>query len=105
MKNVCKWKVVKDFVNSHEIFTRRELRIKLNIRSIGDYTESQYINHIKNAGFIKRIERGKYKRIMKIPKSISSTKIANIGYMSKEEKQKILLVLIRKEKLQNINNI
>lgn len=39
-----------------------------------------YINYIRAAGFIERIGRGKYKKIINIPNHITSVKIQKIAY-------------------------
>ena len=92
-----KWNDVKNFVNSHDIFTRKELKKE----SLSDNTVDNYINYIIKAGFIDRIGRGKYKLLIKIPKYISSSIIFVLAY-NEEKRTKLMTSLIRKQKLENI---
>lgn len=101
-KEISKWKLVKNFVNSHEIFTKKEMRDTLKLIKSSNYTESQYVNHMLNAGFVKRIGRGKYQRMIDIPISLSTTKIVQLSYMNRKEREKYILKLVRKQKIKNI---
>ena len=91
---ISKWQLVKDFVNANNIFTTSDIRKKLNT----GYTGSLYILHLMNAGFLKRIERGKYQKIITIPKYITSSYLQKLAY-NDIEKKKIMTILARKEKL------
>jgi len=99
---INKWQLVKDFVNANEFFDKKLMRTTLNIKESSNYTEGQYITHMMNAGFVKRLSRGKFQRIIKIPKEISSTRIYQLSYGSEDSKIYIKK-LIRKQKLDNIN--
>ena len=107
MGKINKWIIVKDFVNQNEVFEKKTMRATLNIKDAeSGYTESLYINHLKNAGFLKRIGRGKYKRLVKIPDSMNSGQILKLSYDYALAK-KYMVTLIRKQKLENIkeNNL
>lgn len=99
-----KWELVKEFVNNNEFFDKKQMRNTLNIKKSSNYTESQYVNHMMNAGFVKRIGRAKYQRIIKIPKNISSTLIYKLSY-DREFSKKYLSKIVRKQKLENIKSI
>jgi len=73
-----KWDIIKDFINSHDAFTKKELREKYNI--ILCSTTEQYILLFMNAGFLIRIGRGSYKRDMFIPDNITSSNIIELSY-------------------------
>jgi len=93
---MTKWQEIKDYVNSHELFTRKEMK-KIGLGTTGD----MYINNLRNAGFVIRIGRGQYKRIIKIPNYISSSLMVDIAY-SEDRRKKFMMTLIRKQKLENI---
>jgi len=97
-----KWQLVKDFVNANEFFDKKLMRFTLNIKESSNYTEGQYVNHMMNAGFVKRIGRGKYERLIKIPENVSSSMIYKLSY-DNEFTKKYMLTLARKQKLKNIN--
>jgi len=65
-----KWEIIKEFVNLHDTFTKKELREKYNIPVCS--TIEQYILLMMNAGFLIRIARGTYKLDMVIPDDITS---------------------------------
>jgi len=96
---MTKWDLIKDYVNSHDIITRKELKIS----NLGGNTVDNYINLLRNTQFLTRIGRGKYKRIIKIPNSLSSSKLSKIAY-NYELRDKLMKSLIRKQKLDDINN-
>jgi hypothetical protein len=97
-----KWQLVKDFVNANEIIDKKIMRSTLNIKDSSNYTEGQYINHMLNAGFVRRISRGKYERLVKIPEKMSSSTIYRLSY-DLEFTKKYMIALLRKQKLNNIN--
>ena len=101
---MSKWELVRDFVNSHEIFTKTDMRKNLNIPNTSNYTESQYISHMLNVGFLKRTGRGSYERICKVPENMSTKQITNL-VTNKEKREKIMTILYRKEKLKNLQSI
>ena len=94
---MSKWDDVKKFVNDNEFFTKAQVRKNMKCGN----TESSYINYMMQAGFINRIGRGKYQRVVKVPESISSSKILTIAYSP--EGKNFVKKLIRKQKLENIN--
>ena len=93
------WLEYKKYANSHEYFTRKELKEN----SLHGNTIDNYINLTAKSGFIKKTGRGQYTRILKIPNFISSSLILKLSY-DKEKREKILITIIRKEKLENIRN-
>lgn len=93
-----KWQDVKNYVNSNENFTRKEMTKFFENFS---HTEDQYILFLKHCGFIERISTAKYKRIVKIPDFVSSSLASELSY-NKEKREKVMLKLIRKQKLENI---
>ena len=103
---MTKWELVRNFVNTHDIFTKTDMRKNLNIRSTSNYTESQYVSHMLKVGFLKRSGRGSYERVCKIPENMSTNQIINL-VSNKEKREKLMTILFRKEKLkalQLINN-
>jgi len=89
------WRDIKDFVNSHEKFTRKDLYKN------GFYTTGEnYILLMKHVGFINKVGIAKYERIIKIPESLSSTKLYNLVKNKSEG-----LKYMRKYKLENIKNL
>lgn len=101
MEKLNKWKRLKEFINSREngVFTRKEMRLLID----ADSTEDQYVNVLRNCQFIVRTSLGKYKRLLKIPMTLSSSKIINLAY-DREKRDKYMTILKRKEKLENIKN-
>lgn len=93
---MTKWEYTKNFVNSKDIFFIKELN--------KGYTGGQYINELKNAGFIKKIGKGKYQTIIKIPSYLSTTNLARLAY-NEEERKKFMITAIRKQKLSNLELI
>ena len=70
-----KWEIIKNYVNSHDFITRKELRSDdLLVGSTAD----NYINMLRNIGFIKRTNLGQYIRIEKIPEELTSTQLQKI---------------------------
>ena len=53
-KSTSKWQDVKDYVNSHEKFTRKEMTKFYN----GDFghTEDQYVLFLKHCGFLEKVK-------------------------------------------------
>ena len=98
-----KWISVREFVNSHKKFTKKEMRKELNIDSCSNYTESQYISNMLKVGFIKRIGRGSYERLIKVPITMSTNKMQILIY-DEDKKSKLLTTLMRKEKLENLRS-
>lgn len=98
---MSKFDLLVDYINStHRQLTRKEILAQFGIYNTNsDSTVSQYINLIKNAGFIIRTDRGKYKRVFFIPKNISTIKMKEMAY-DKNVRNKFL----RKEKLKKIEN-
>jgi len=105
---MSKWSDVVDFVNNNKIFTKKEMRISLRITDSSNSTEGQYINHMLNSGFVKRLSRGKYEKIINIPNNITSNMMQKLGY-NKFERDKLMKKLIityqRKEKLKKLNDV
>jgi hypothetical protein len=92
------WEKVIEFINSHETFMRRDAkRIDENCSY---YTVSQYILIWMNCGFLKRISRGSYVRLLKVPTNISSIKAQMIAY-----NPNLRLKLLRKCKLNQLDEI
>jgi len=87
---MTKWELFIQYINSNSIIRRKHL-------------SDNYLNLTRNAGFIKRIKPGVYMRVIKIP-NISTTKIRVLAY-NKEERDKFLKIISRKEKLKNLKNI
>ena len=102
MVELSKWQLVKEFVNANEFFDKKLMRTTLNIKESSNYTESQYVSYMLSVGFVKRIGRGKYQRIIKIPKNVSSTLIYKLSYSDREFTTKYMKKLIRKQKLENL---
>lgn len=95
---MSRWQEVKDFVNSKIDFTKKDMRVHFD--GIGN-TESQYILLMLNAEFIQRTGHGKYKRLITIPNNISSSLMQELAYNT-EKRNKIMMILKRKEKLNKI---
>ena len=90
---MSKWSNVCDFVNENRSFTRKYM----NKVTDGGVTEGQYLNVMLQAKFIKRIGRGEYERLIKIPKSLTSNKMSSIAYS--EHGKELMKKLVRSEKL------
>jgi hypothetical protein len=63
-------------------------------------TESQYILLMMNSEFLKRKSRGKYERVCKVPKNMSTNQIQKLAYDSEKR-----IKFFRKEKLKNLQSI
>ncbi len=87
---MTKWKNIKDYINSHEFITRKELLLN-------DLLEENYINMLRIIGFIKRISPGKYITVCKIPEELTSSYLKIIAY-----NQTIKIQYQRKLKLNKI---
>ena len=97
---MSKFNLLVDYINQHTKFTRRQIFNEFKAITIySDSTESQYINLIKNAGFIKNTGRGKYERVIFIPKNINTSQMRNIAYDSELQKK-----YMRKEKLRTLKS-
>lgn len=98
-----KWKIIKDYVNSHESFTRKDMR---KVMDNFGHSEDQYILIMTNVGFLEKPKTATYIRLAKIPENMSISKLTKLAYDSdyKEEKQKLLTIIKRKEKLNKIKN-
>ena len=94
---MSKWQDVKDFVNSNEKWTRKRIRKIVDKSNTIDI----YVLIMMNAGFVKRIGKGKYKRLIKVPEYVSSSTMQAIAY-NEEKRRKFMLTIIRKQKLKNI---
>jgi len=90
-----KWQDVKNYVNSNEKFTRKEMT-KFYNGNFG-HTEDQYILFLKHCGFLEKIKIGEYVRIMKVPDDISLSLITKLSYDENERKR-----IFRREKLKKI---
>jgi hypothetical protein len=90
------WEEIKNYVNSNDIIERKKIN-----KEIISVSLDCYINYIRAAGFIERIGRGKYKKIINIPNHITSVKIQKIAY--DKSYSNYILRLLRKEKLKKIN--
>jgi hypothetical protein len=98
---INKWEQVKNFVNnSTNIFTKKEMKNTIDV----GYTGELYVALMMNAGFIKRIARSKYQKIINVPNYMTSTFLQSIAY-SDHKKKKIMTALSRRQKLENINEI
>jgi len=95
METVNKWQEVKNYVNSHDKFTRKEMTKFYNGRF--GHTEDQYVLFLKHCGYLKKIKIGEYERIMKVPDDISLSLITKLSYDEIERKR-----IFRKEKLKKI---
>jgi len=92
---MTEWDNIKEFVNLHIKFTRRDLYVYGFSR-----TGEQYILLLKHVGFVNKVDIAKYERLCKIPDTLSSTKISNLV------KNKYNCVkYIRKIKLINIKTL
>ena len=91
---MTKWDLIKDYINSNEIITRKSI-IK-NLYEKGS-TVDGYINLLKNCKIIKRIGNGIYERNSKIPTILTSNMLTIIAY---DEIKRIKL--FRKLKLEEI---
>lgn len=85
------WNDVKNYINSNDIIERKKIKKVIITVSLD----------IRAAGFIERIGRGKYKKIINIPNHITSVKIQKIAY--DKSYSNYILRLLRKEKLKIIN--
>jgi len=99
---MTKWETVKEFINSNEKFTKKDL--KNNISGFKD-SNYQYIIRLMKIGILDRTELAHFKRVVQIPKNISYTKIRKLSYENDKVKLNFLTLMMRKEKLQNIKNI
>ena len=72
-----KWETVKEYINSNENFTKKDL--KNNISGFKD-NNYQYIIRLMKIGIVDRVDLAKFKRIAKLPKNISYNKIRKISY-------------------------
>lgn len=97
------WSIVKNFINSHDFFTRKDMR---KVMPDFGHSEDQYILIITNVGFLEKIKTATYVRKAKIPENISISKMIKLAYDRdyKEEKEKLITIIKRKEKLNNIKN-
>lgn len=90
------WEQVKIYINNNSIIERKKIN-----KEILSVSLDCYINYIRSAGFIERIGRGKYKKIINIPNNVTSTLIQKIAYDKSYDYY--MLRLIRKEKIKKIN--
>jgi len=116
MKKFDTWEIIKEFINTHDKFTPKEITLyihnikKENNINYSNNTINQYILLILNCGFIDRVDRGKYIKIINIPKYISSSSISKLSYVEKYaydnvKRKQFITILSRKEKLQKLNNL
>ena len=92
---MTEWYNIKEFVNSNDKFTRKDL---YNYGCSG--TGEQYLLLIKRSGFISKIDIAKYERLYKIPDSLTLNNILKIV------NNKIsILKYIRKIKLETLYNM
>ena len=91
---MTKWDLIRDYINSNEIITRKNIINNLNEKGS---TVDGYINLLKNCEFIKRIGNGIYERISKIPDFLTSNMLTIIAYDKVKR-----IKLIRKLKLEEI---
>ena len=95
-----KWQEIKNFVNTNEHFTRKDM--KDNFKKFSQSHE-QYILILKHIGFIDKPTIATYDRIVKIPEKLTSSYI--IKLMQNEElKNAYMSKIIRKEKLNKVKN-
>lgn len=99
---INKWQEVKNYVNSNENFTRKDIKKHFDMNR--SHTEDQYILFLMHCGFIERVACAKYKRIIKIPNFLSSSLASELSYNT-EKREKVMLKLIRKQKLENIKEL
>lgn len=92
------WNDVKNYINSNDIIERKKIK-----KVISSVSLDCYVNYIRVAGFIERIGRGKYKKIINIPNHITSVMIQKIAY--DKSYSNYILRLLRKEKLKKINDV
>lgn len=92
---MTEWYNIKEFVNSHEKFTRKEL-YEYGLSTTGE----QYLLLIRRVGFVNKFDIAKYERLYKIPDSLTSTKISNLVNNKLD-----CLKYIRKLKLINIKTL
>jgi hypothetical protein len=97
---MSKWKEVRSYVNSNNIFTKKDMHLYFADDGIG-YTHHQYILLLMNSGFVDSISRGKYKRLVKIPDDFTLRDLQSIAYDS-NAKDVVIKRLIRREKLINL---
>lgn len=90
------WEQIKIYINNNKIIERKKINKEIKTVSL-----DCYINYIRVAGFIERIGRCKYKKILDIPDYITSTLIQKIAY--DKSYNFYMLRLIRKEKIKKIN--
>lgn len=91
---MTEWNKVKEFINTHEIFTRKDF-YKYGCNTTGE----QYLVKIRSIGFVERTDIAEYKRIYKIPDTLSTTKINKLL-----ENKFEFLKYIRYEKLKKLKN-
>lgn len=78
------WEKTVNFINGlddEHIFSPKELKSNVYI-SLNNSSSSVgcYINFLRQANYIERISKGKYKRIKKIPGTLTTTKLYNFLY-------------------------
>ena len=95
-----KWQEIKIFINTHYHFTRKDM--KENFKKFSQAHE-KYILILKHIGFIDKTNIATYDRIVKIPKSLTSSQIYKL-MQNELLKNTYISKLIRKEKLKNIEN-
>ena len=89
------WELVKEYINTHDVITRKKLH---EVIHNGGNTLDQYINLIRNAGFIQRTKRGQYIKLSNIPDYIKSNSILMLAYNDEER-----LKFFRREKIKKLN--
>lgn len=92
------WEQIKNYINNNNIIERNKINKEIKSVSL-----DCYVNYIRVAGFIERTGRGKYKKILNIPDNMTSTLIQKIAY--DKSYNFYMLRLIRKEKINKINNV
>lgn len=93
---MTKWEKIKFFVNSNEIFTRKDVNNELKIHT---HSYDQYLLLLAHANFIEKTQRGEYKRLRLIPDDVTTNLINKLAYNIE-----IRTRYFRKLKLEKINN-
>lgn len=92
---MTEWYNIKEFVNSTDKFTRKEL-YEYGFSNTGE----QYLLLMRHVGFVKKVDIAKYERLYKVPDSLSSNQIYNLSKSKSSG-----LKYIRRIKLETLYNL
>ena len=86
MNKINDWAKAIEFFNSKLHYTREQYFLYMNCRKSNSYnTFDTYRNNLEKAGFLKKVDRGMYKKVKKIPSDLTINKCFEITRKLREE--------------------